>query len=295
MNESFLGLVTGFLLAAVITAAAWRARSLSISGMLAATLLGTVIFGFGGLPWAVLLIGFFVSSSALSRLFRRRKLRFEEKFSKGARRDAAQVAANGGVAGIFVLLHVIFPTELWPWWGFAGALAAANADTWATELGVLSRSAPRLITTGRVVEPGESGGISTAGTLAGLGGALLIALLAGLFSWLPLSAYANLPGWLARLAGGSLPALGPIQAAAGTLVITLTGLAGSLLDSLLGATVQAMYRCPACQKETERHPVHTCGSQTEILRGWAWMNNDWVNIFCTLAGALLAAAAALVR
>lgn len=71
-------------------------------------------------------------------------------------------------------------------------------------------------------------------------------------------------------------------------MIALAGLGGSLLDSFLGATVQSIYFCPACQKETERHPLHTCGTVTRPLRGWRWMNNDWVNAFCTLGGGLLA-------
>lgn len=295
MSDTIYSLLAGFILAAIVAAAAWRVRALSVSGMLAAALLGTVIFGLGGLPWAIVLIGFFVSSSALSKLFRKQKRQLEEKFSKGSQRDAGQVAANGGIAGVFVLLHVFFPTALWPWWGFAGALAAANADTWATELGVLSPTAPRLITTGRTVEPGESGGISAAGTLAAMGGALFIALLAAFSMYLAPEAPVGLPGWLARLAGAGLPSTTLAQVAAAVLFVTLAGLAGSLLDSLLGATVQAIYYCPVCQKETERHPLHICGSLTSLVRGWPWMDNDWVNLFCTLAGALLAAIASAIR
>ena len=157
-------LLFGLLLAVIIAFVAYRAHSLSRSGALAALVLGTVIFGLGGFGWAVLLLGFFISSSLLSRLFKRRKAAFDEKFSKGSRRDAWQVAANGGTAGLMVLLHVLFPGAAWPWLAFAGSLAAANADTWATELGVLSRTAPRLITTGKKVERGTSGGVSLGGT-----------------------------------------------------------------------------------------------------------------------------------
>lgn len=262
----------GIVLALIISLAAWKARSLSRSGALGATLLGSVIFGLGGLRWSVLLLAFFISSSVLSKLFKRRKAKVEEKFSKGSRRDIGQVLANGGLAGLVVLVHVALraaglePTP-WTWLAFAGALAAANADTWATELGVLSRSAPRLITTGKVVERGTSGGITAAGTLAALGGSALIGLLAILVAPYPIA-----------------PGAALLVAAA----VTLAGLAGSLVDSLLGATVQAIYTCPCCQKETERHPIHSCGCQTTLLRGWAWMDNDWVNGLCTLAGVVLA-------
>lgn len=273
MTISFPLLLTGMLLAVIVALAAWRAKSLSPAGAVAAAILGTIVFGLGGLGWAILLLAFFISSSALSRLFGRRKKLLDEKFSKGSQRDAAQVAANGAIAGLFVLLNTFLPfTSTWTWAAFAGALAAANADTWATELGVLSRSAPRLITTGKPVERGTSGGISIPGSLASLGGSALIAFLAVLF-WqgsMPVNPL-SLPNSLAWLAW-----------------ITGAGFAGSLLDSFLGATIQAIFFCPTCQKETERYPTHTCGSSTRRVRGWTWLDNDWVNAACTMAGAFIA-------
>ena len=233
-------LLIGFLLAILIALLALRARALSPSGALAAILTGGLIFGLGGLPWAILLLVFFISSSALSRLFARRKASLDEKFSKGSQRDWGQVLANGGLGALLVLVFAAleaFGAALpgtWAWLAYAGAMAAVNADTWATEIGVLNPHPPRLITTGRPVERGASGAVSLLGTLVALG-----------------------------------------------------GLAGSLFDSLHGATVQAIYYCPACQKETERHPQHTCGSFTQPRRGWRWLNNDGVNFLCSLAGALI--------
>jgi uncharacterized membrane protein len=72
------------------------------------------------------------------------------------------------------------------------------------------------------------------------------------------------------------------------LLITFAGLAGSLFDSFLGATVQAMYYCPADKKETEKHPLHTCGTQTIRIRGWNWLNNDWVNFACAAFAVVIA-------
>ena len=105
-------LLAGLLLAILIAGGAYVAGALNRSGLIAAILLGTVVFGLGGLAWAVLLIAFFVSSSLLSRLFSRRKAKMEEKFSKGHQRDAAQVLANGGIAGLCVLLGQAFPGAL---------------------------------------------------------------------------------------------------------------------------------------------------------------------------------------
>lgn len=297
MNQAALvDLLVGIGLALLVAGAAWRAGALTWQGALAAAILGADIFGLGGLGWAILLLAFFISSSLLSRLFRRRKQAMDEKFSKGSQRDGWQVAANGGIAGIFVLLHLLAPGAAWPWLGFAGALAAANADTWATELGVLSQATPRLVTTGRPVERGTSGGVTPLGLLAAGAGALLVALLAMLF-WQGrvLALPAGAPEWLARSTGASIQTTLSLPQSLGLLAwITLAGLAGSLVDSLLGATLQAIYYCPACQKETERHPLHTCGTHTTQVRGLAWMDNDWVNAACTLAGAVAALAAGVL-
>ena len=231
------------------------------SGALAATVVGTIVFGFGGLSWAVLLMIFFITSSGLSRMFKKRKQGLDEKFSKGHERDAGQVFGNGGLATAFVLVHALYPESAIGWVGFAAALAAVNADTWATELGVLNPTPPRMITDLRKrVEKGTSGGISLFGTLASLMGAAVIALPAAWFT----------DNW------SLLP------------IISIAGLAGSLFDSLLGGTVQAVYYCPTDKKETEKHPFHTCGTETVHIRGWEWLDNDWVNFACGAAGVIVA-------
>ncbi len=259
-----LQLLAGFALALLVALLAHRAHSLSRSGAWAATLVGTLIFGLGGWPWAVLLLTFFISSSALSRAFTGRKRDLSEKFAKGSRRDWGQVFGNGAVAAFFALVHAFRPEAAWVWTAFAASLAAVNADTWATELGVLSPTDPRLIIDLRKrVDKGASGGISPTGSLAALGGAALIGLLAAFLGPSPI----------------------PVKTA---LVVTLSGFVGALVDSLLGATVQAIYHCPQCAKETERHPRHLCGAETTLLRGWRWLNNDWVNCACAASGAAMA-------
>ena len=256
-------IIAGLVLAASASAVAFLVHSLTLRGALAAAVLGTLVFGFGGWQWAVLLLTFFISSSALSRAFGQAKQGAEEKYAKGSERDEMQVLSNGGIAGLFVVLHALSPASLWPWIAFGGALAAVNADTWATELGILNPGAPRLITAlSRQVEKGTSGGVSIVGTLASLLAAVVIGIPAAFFSptapWFLLS------------------------------VIAVAGLAGSLVDSLLGATLQAIYFCPRDQRETEKHPLHTCGTPTVHVRGWRWLNNDWVNVACSITGALLA-------
>ena len=179
------------------------------------------------------------------------------------------MAANGAIAGFLTILFPLFGSTPWIWAAFAGALAAVNADTWATELGVLSKSSPRLITTGKTVEPGTSGGISLTGTLAALGGSVFIAIPAVLFQ----------------------PAEFTINFRAKSVVILdRYGLRTCRLAAgfFLGATIQAIYFCSNCQKQTEKYPLHSCGNPTRLVRGKAWLNNDWVNTFCSLSGAVLA-------
>jgi uncharacterized protein (TIGR00297 family) len=248
----FLGVLIGF--------AAYKLGALSVSGAAAAAVVGGMIFGLGGLPWAALRLLFFISSSLLSRAYSRRKKDMKEKFAKGSRRDYGQVLANGGLGAVLVLVFWFAPDQVWLWIAFAGSLAAVNADTWGTELGVLSPTSPRLITNGKVVARGTSGGVTLIGYLASLGGAGLIGIATALFT----------------------PAVPGLEV---VFIIVFGGLAGATIDSILGATVQGVYYCPSCDKETESYPNHYCGTETSQLRGWRWLNNDLVNLVCSLIGA----------
>jgi uncharacterized protein (TIGR00297 family) len=239
------------LLAAAVGGLAYWRRALTLDGALGATAVGALVFRRGGLPAASALLAFFVSSSALSRLQEARKTSGSLAQAKGARRDAGQVLANGGVAAL--ALAVGRPG------GCLGALATANADTWATELGMLSRRRPRLITTLAVVEPGTSGGVTAAGLLASLAGASLVGA-----AW--------------AISAGSVAAWR---------VGLVAGLLGSIVDSLLGATLQALYQCPVCGQRTERAVHPGCGQRGVRLRGVEWIDNDVVNALATLSGALL--------
>ncbi len=263
-----IGIVISSLIAAL---ACWRG-SLSSSGAIGTVIVGTLVFSTGSLTWAILLVTFFVTSSAWSHYKENIKEPLAEKFQKGHRRDLGQVLANGGIAALIAIAFTVFPHR-WHFIGFIGAIATVNSDTWATELGVLSQTPPRLITTGRTVPVGTSGGVSRYGVFIALCGALLIGLVAFV------AEYSDTVIWHHATFIPQTLWLIPIG--------TVAGLFGSLFDSFLGATVQGIYYCDFDHKETESK-IHRCGRATRLIRGWRWLDNDWVNFLSSFAGSLMA-------
>jgi uncharacterized protein (TIGR00297 family) len=251
-------LAAGMLLSIIVAWAAFRARFLTANGSVMTFILATLIFGTGGWIWAVPILIFFILSSVLSTTGKKRKTRFEGIFEKSSRRDAGQVIANGGLSGGMALLNSLMPDPAW-YLGYLGALAAVNADTWATEIGILSRVKPRLITTGKPVPHGISGGI----TPSGLAGALLGAFMIAIGGWL-CAGYEHLKAPLCLI------------------WITAAGFTGSLVDSLLGATLQGQYQCLICEQTTEKK-TH-CSQNTVIISGIPGVNNDGVNFICSVFG-----------
>lgn len=252
----------GFAIAALIAVIARRTRSLSPSGAAAALIVGTIAVAAGWL-WGLVLILYFASSTALSRLGRAEKERRTASIvAKGGERDAVQVLANGLVFTLAALGMLMSPSTVWLALG-AGSLAASAADTWATEIGTLYGKNPRSILTLRPVRPGTSGGVSLPGIFASIAGAAFI---------------------------GTVVILTPSEARGKDLLfpVLIGGITGALIDSLLGATIQLRHWCDTCSSETERR-IHDCGTETKRLRGLGWLDNDMVNLLSNAAGGLLAA------
>lgn len=273
----------GAVLAALVAGGGYAARALTTGGAAGAVLVGTAVFGLGGVAWGVLLVVFFVSSSLLTGWRAGVKAGAAAEFEKGGRRDLGQVLANGGVPAALALLGALSPGfDTFPL--LVGALAVATADTWATELGLLSRTAPRLITTGRRVAPGTSGAVSPLGLAATVAGGALIGGAAGVLALAGSAGAVGVVGAAGEL--GATGALGTAATGAARFVLlgTIAALAGSLFDSLLGATVQGLHHCTACGMETERR-LHRCGTATEPVRGWVFLNNDRVNLLAIVVGA----------
>ena len=255
-------LTLGLALATAVALVARRMRTLSGSGAVVATAVGTIVVA-AGWSWAVVLIAYFVSASILSRFKAAEKeSRTGGRLEKGGARDAVQVLANGGLFTLAAIGYSTSPDPIWQALG-AGALAASAADTWATELGTLARAAPRSILDFSPVVVGTSGGVTAIGFTGAAAGAASIALVVWLVDWPRLAIAAALIG----------------------------GVIGCLLDSVIGASLQARRRCPTCLVATERRR-HGCGSLTTVTGGLRWLDNDGVNALSTIGGALFGATAA---
>jgi len=189
----------------------------------------------GGWPFFALLFLVFVLTWAATRFGRGRKLARGLAEAAGGR-NAAQVVANVGLAAWAIPVALLWPDfALAATWALVAVLAEAAADTCSSELGKAYGGKTVLLTTGRAVPPGTDGGVSWLGTAAALFASLSIA--------------SSALGLRALSSGKAVAAL------------TLAGILGALLDSVLGATLERNRR----------------------------LNNDAVNLLGTLIAALLAA------
>ncbi len=251
----------GFIFAVIISITSLLVGFLAPSGAAATFLMAVIIFGIGGWKWTIPMLTFFILSSFISKIKNKRKEAAEEYFEKSHRRDMGQVAGNGGLASVFVLFEFVYPDPIW-YFAYLGAIAAATADTWGTEFGISFSNGARNIVTFQKVPRGVSGGVSVTGTVAGVLGGTIIALSG--FAW-----YHQ----VVEIMPSSYISVGLIAGA---------GLVGSLFDSYIGATVQAIYRCSMCKAVTERK-TH-CGVPAKKVHGLRWMTNDYVNFACTAMG-----------
>ncbi|WP_254871246.1 DUF92 domain-containing protein [Bacillus sp. Marseille-Q1617] len=248
--------MTVLLIVLLVSFGGWKTKNLSFSGALSAFLLGCIISYFYHWKGLLLVGAFFLSSSIWSKLFSASKEEIEGRMAKTSVRDWQQVWANGGPAALFIILFHFSGSEWWLY-SFAAAVAAANSDTWASEIGPLSRKAPLSIRSFKRVEKGTSGAVSVIGTVAALAGAafisMLLFLIEGSFEWLHF------------------------------ILIGTAGFLGNIFDTVAGAFWQEEFTCPVCGSSTEA-ALH-CGAPAVRSKGLPWMNNESVNLLSSfLAG-----------
>jgi uncharacterized protein (TIGR00297 family) len=246
---------------------------LMLNGAVAAWMVGYATLGFGGVAWFFPLLVFFMAINWVGKLAEKLAAHrlppgFERIEEKGSRRDFVQVFANTGVAMALVMgyamTRVSHPALAEGFfWAYIGSLCAAGADTFASEVGILSKSRPVLLWTFQPVPPGLSGGVTWFGYAAAAVGAVV-----------PI---------------GALFAIGsPYPFSYGAVVGAIAcGWIGSTVDSLVGATLQSKRQCASCGRILEK--AEHCGEATRHYRGHPRINNDLVNAIGALAGALCGA------
>lgn len=260
-------IVIGTLICSGIAVYAYRKKSLTTSGLYSALLLGILLSFFGGLYFLSILVAFFISSNVIGRFNRDQEKELAELHEKCGARDYSQVIANGYAALFFAMLFYLTGNHLFVL-AFATSIASSNADTWGSELGVLSKKAPVSIITWKPVYKGLSGGITLAGTAASLLGSVFIAaiFIAGYFIIYGKSEHLFLQ----------------------FILCAVGGFTGSVIDSVLGATVQVKYQCEESGYITEKRVNN--GSINRVISGFPVINNDAVNFASSFIASLLTVA-----
>lgn len=206
-----LGFYTYLLIAGLILYFAYKARAITQDGIIAALLTAMTLYSFGGSWLGASLLAFFVSGSAVSRLNNAEKKEAEKSQEIGGTRNWKQVLCNSLPACILMWIFLWNPEQKLLLLAFA-VFSSAAADTFASEIGMLSKGKVFNILNGKPVRRGLSGGVSWAGLGAGLLGSFLMSLFA-------------LPqfGWK------------------GFLFVAGIGFVSSLIDSIIGAAFQKKY------------------------------------------------------
>lgn len=256
-----LFIVVAFALTAIFT------KALDGRGFLASVAVGYSILLGGGIRWFAIVAVFFTLGISFTWYKYEYKKKLGGAQEKGGARNWPNILANGGVASIFAVGGYLSPNPAFAVL-FLGSISTAAADTVATELGLLSKGFPKLIThPRRSVAPGTSGGVSA----LGFGGAILASLVIGLMGLL----------------------LGIVRDPLLVIPVCIAGgLAGAIFDSLLGASFQRKGYCTVCMKPTES--LHHCGEPTKKTGGVSFIENNVVNLLATAAGSGAALAAAVL-
>ncbi|MGQ9478757.1 MAG: DUF92 domain-containing protein [Thermoproteota archaeon] len=263
--------VMKLLVIVLLAIATYASRSMTFSGILASVGIGVLVLFLGGWNPFIMLLSFLIIGVFFTKYKHKEKSPGTLAQEKGGVRTWVNVLANGGPAAIPVIFEYFYWMEFFSIF-FLTAVCSATADTLATEIGLLSRSKPRLITNPwKKVEKGVSGGVTVVGTVAGLLGSFSLSLVAFL------TCSAGVPGILLSIK--SLLKM--------VLISSLGGFLGMIIDSLLGATVQAIYVSKADGMLYE--DPRKCFGEAILVKGVRHIGNNAVNFISCLSAGLIGA------
>jgi uncharacterized membrane protein len=286
----------------LIAVLAYKKRIVTKSGLVAAFVVGIVVWLLTSWAWFFIMLSFFLITALFTHFKYKKKRSLGAAQEKSGARAWSNVVANGLLPMGFVIFGFIlivlgggqdaygrtdvgfglyfipFPVVAVTFAAFLGALATHTADTLATEIGLLNPSPPRLITKPwKAVPAGTSGGVSVLGLVATLMGCLIIGISAAILA---------APIWVSLFGVALMPEIVNFAPVTIVLVALAGGFVGCTIDSLFGATIQGMWLCQVCGKHTEKK-AH-CGELAEFLRGNRYFDNNMVNLISGLLGAFVA-------
>ncbi|MHA1711732.1 MAG: DUF92 domain-containing protein [Candidatus Freyarchaeota archaeon] len=280
----------GFIVVGGLGLASVKAKAVDVSGLLAGLVVGLAIWVFTSWTWFIMVMTFHIVAAVFTKYKYERKRKQGVAQEKGGARAWTNVFANGGVAAFLAVMEglclLAIPLGNFDMFlaGFLGAVATGTADTLATEIGLLYPKDPRLIINPlKRVPPGTSGGVSPLGEMAILLSGLIIGGVAALLYQLNLlDAVGGINGLIIRVIdylGIGVPVWTKLL-----MISVMSGFIGSTVDSVIGATIQSLFKCNVCGKITERE--EHCGQVTRQLKGYRVIDNNIVNLAATAVGAL---------
>ena len=270
----FLSFVGEFALVVLVALAAVLLKTIDGRGFLASVAVGLAIIYGGGLQWFIVVAVFFILGVVFTLYRYGYKKRLGGAQDKGGARNWPNILANGGAASAYALGQLFFPNAVWGAL-FLGAVSTAAADTAATELGLLSKGRPRLLTRpAKTVPPGTSGGVSPLGFAGAALASLILGAMASVLRVFPFPVL-TLSTWVVLVS-----------------VSVAGGLSGAVVDSLIGALFQRRGNCAVCMKPTEA--IRHCGEKTVVSGGASFIENNVVNLIATVGGSVVSLAVLLL-
>jgi len=238
------------LLLFVMAFRSYKRKSVNIGGAISMVILGAIpVWTMNWMLFTAMAV-MFLTSTFLTNFKRRKKDRMLQDVILHQPRNALQGLANLGLGSVLCVIDFYCFSQVLVIAATA-SVAAANADTWSSELGVISKKSPRLILSGKKVPPGISGGVSLLGSIAGIAGSFVIALVFLAFT----------------------------ESLEGSFIVLISGIFGFSVDSVSGELFQALYL-----SEKGSNTEHPSG---KLVKGLHWITNDFINFICTFSAAAL--------
>lgn len=247
----------GLLLSAFVSLLSYKIKFLSLSGSFGAFLIGTIIFGLGGLKWSVPILFFFITSSILSVINPGKNSDKVKLFFPYEPRNISQVFANGIIPTLILIADLFLSKQIFIYL-YIASIASVCADTWGTEIGTWTKRTTYNITTLKRITQGQFGGVSLVGTAGAFLGSVFVTASSLIYIDLEFDYF---------------------------VFIIISGLTGSMIDSVIGATVQVKYLCRSCGNIVERE--EHCNNQTIYYSGYKFINNDSVNLLAGITGVVV--------